>query len=74
VVEAVALGAAILAALGIGAHSNLSAAVAAMVGIERRFDPDRERVERYSRVFEMYQSLYPALRETNWRLHDLARN
>jgi xylulokinase len=74
VVEAVALGAAILAALGIGAHADLSAAVAAMVGIERRFDPNPERVDRYARVFETYQSLYPALRETNWRLHDLARN
>ncbi len=74
VVEAVALGAAILAALGIGAHADLAAAVSAMVGIERQFDPDPARVEQYARVFETYQSLYPALRETNWRLHDLARS
>jgi xylulokinase len=73
VVEAVALGAAILAALGIGAYPDLPTAVATMVSIERRFEPDPERVERYARVFEIYQSLYPALRETNWRLHDLAR-
>lgn len=72
VVEAVALGAAILAALGVGAHPDLPTAVAAMVGIERRFEPLPVRVEQYARVFELYQSVYPALRETNWRLHDLA--
>jgi xylulokinase len=73
VVEAVAMGAAILAALGTGAHADLATAVAAMVRIERRFEPDADRVQHYARVFEAYRSLYPALRETNWRLHDLAR-
>ncbi|HEY2595346.1 MAG TPA: FGGY-family carbohydrate kinase [Chloroflexota bacterium] len=74
VVEAVALGAAILAAIGVGAHAELATAVAAMVRIERRFDPDPVRVEQYAALFETYQSLYPALRETNWRLHELARS
>jgi len=73
VVEAVALGAAILAAMGIGAYSDLARAVAAMVRIECRFEPDPDHVEHYARVFETYRSVYPALRETNWRLHDLAR-
>ena len=72
VVDAVALGAAILAALGIGAHADLPTAVAAMVSIERRFEPEPPRVEQYARVFELYRSLHPALREANWRLHDLA--
>ncbi|HEY1297898.1 MAG TPA: FGGY-family carbohydrate kinase [Chloroflexota bacterium] len=73
VVEAVAVGAAILAALGIGAYSDLASAVAAMVRIERRFEPDPDRVAHYARVFETYRSLHPTLRETNWRLHELAR-
>jgi xylulokinase len=74
VVEAVALGAGILAAVGIGAHADVHAAVNAMVHIEKRFKPDSGRVEQYARIFETYQSLYPALRDTNWRLHDLARS
>jgi xylulokinase len=72
VVEAVTLGAAILAALGIGVHSDLISGVQAMVRTEQRFDPDPGRVEVYARLFETYQSLYPALRDTNWRLRDLA--
>jgi xylulokinase len=73
VVEAVCVGAAILAALGIGAYTDLASAVAAMVRIKRRFEPRPEPVAQYAQVFEAYRSLYPALRETNWRLHDLAR-
>jgi xylulokinase len=71
-VEAVALGAAILAALGVGAHPDLPTAVEAMVNIERRFEPDPVRVPQYVHVFEIYQALFPALRETNRSLHDLA--
>ncbi|MBV9578432.1 MAG: hypothetical protein JO057_07580, partial [Chloroflexi bacterium] len=73
VVEAVALGAAILAAVGIGAYGSLPEAVARMVRIDQRFEPDPSRVAAYAQFYATYQSLYPALRETNWRLHDLAR-
>jgi xylulokinase len=73
VVDAVAVGAALLAALGIGAYPDLATAVSAMVHIEHHFAPDPGRAEHYARLFEAYRSLYPALRETNWRLHDLVR-
>ena len=73
VLEAVALGAAILAARGVGAHADLATSVVAMVRIERCFDPDPARAEQYAPLFDTYQTLHPVLRETNWRLHDLAR-
>jgi xylulokinase len=74
VVEAVSLGAALLATLGIRAYADLGSAVDAMVRIEKWFEPDPARVESYARMFDTYQSLYPALRKTNWRLRDLARS
>jgi xylulokinase len=74
VVEAVALGAAILAALGVGVYTELGSAVGAMVRIEQRLEPDSARVGRFAQLYTEYQSLYPALRETNWRLRDLARS
>jgi xylulokinase len=74
VAEAVALGAAILAALGIGVYTELASAVGAMVRTEARLTPEPARVQRYAQLYEEYQLLYPALRETNWRLRDLARS
>jgi xylulokinase len=74
VVEAVSLGAALLATLGIRAYADLGSAVEAMVRIDQRIEPDPARVASYAHLFDTYQSLYPALRETNRRLRDLARN
>jgi xylulokinase len=72
VIEAAVLGAAILAALGIGAYSNLEQAIAAMVRVSRRLEPDPRNAALYGRMLESYRELYPALRQTNWRLHDLS--
>jgi xylulokinase len=72
VIEAAVLGAAILAAVGIGAYPDLEQAIAAMVRISRRLEPDERNAALYSRLLDSYRGLYPALRETNWRLHDLS--
>jgi xylulokinase len=69
--EAAVVGAAILAALGVGAHSSLEQAMGAMVRIQHHLQPDPRRVELYQRLYEIYREVYPALRETNWRLHAL---
>jgi len=71
VVEAAVVGAAILAALGIGAYPDLHHAMAAMVRVSRRLEPDERNAALYARLFDSYRGLYPALRETSWRLHDL---
>jgi xylulokinase len=72
VVEAAVLGAAILAALGIGAYASLDQAIAAMVRVSRRLEPDERNAALYGRLLEGYRALYPALRQTSWRLHDLS--
>jgi len=72
VVEASVTGAAILAARGVGAFGSDEEAVANMVRMSRRLEPDAERSAMYAEMFEMYCGLYPALKATNWRLHDLA--
>jgi xylulokinase len=72
VVEAAVLGAAILAALGIGAYADLEQAIAAMVRVSRRLEPNARNAELYGRLLEGYRELYPALRQTSWRLHDLS--
>jgi xylulokinase len=70
VLEAAVLGAAILAARGVDAFASDAEAVASMVHVTRCIEPDTASSELYSELFESYCGLYPALRETNWRLHD----
>ncbi len=60
VLETAVLGSAILAATGIGTHSDLSAAIAAMTRIEARIEPRSERRVAYDRLFDAYRGLYPA--------------
>jgi xylulokinase len=71
-IEAAVVGAAILAALGVGAYWNMEVAVDSMVRVRETFFPDAERAALYQRLYEGYRDLQPALRQTNWRLHDLS--
>ena len=59
--ETATVGAAIVAAAGIGAHRDVPAAIRAMTAIDRRFEPDPERARLYDRAFEAYVGLYPAI-------------
>ena len=61
--ETAALGAAILAAAGVGAVPSLEAAVAAMTSVARRVEPDPARARPYDAAYATYRSLYPALRD-----------
>ena len=60
--ETAVLGAAILAAAGIGAVPDLAAGVAAMTGVARRLEPDPAVAARYDDAFVRYRALHPALR------------
>lgn len=59
--ETAAVGAAIVAAEGVGAHEDLPAAIRAMTAIARRFSPDPDRQHAYDRVYEAYVALHPAI-------------
>lgn len=59
--ETAAVGAAIVAAVGLGVHPDLPSAIHAMTAIERRFEPDPANRRTYDHVYEAYTALYPAL-------------
>jgi L-xylulokinase len=59
VAELGALGAAIVASVGVGLHPDLETAVAAMTRIERRIDPD----PRLSRILRRRRGVFVALRD-----------
>ena len=60
--ETAVMGAAILAAVGVGAYPTLEAAVVALPAVARRVEPDRTARAAYDDAFATYVALYPALR------------
>jgi xylulokinase len=59
--ETAAVGAAIVAAVGVGAYPDLPSAIRGMTAIDRRFEPDPERQRIYDAVYEAYVGLHPAI-------------
>jgi xylulokinase len=59
--DAGCLGAAAIAAVGAGVYDGLDQASRRMTRISRRFLPDLERAAFYSRAFEAYCAMHPAL-------------
>lgn len=59
--ETATVGAAIVAAAGVGVHADLPAAIRAMTAIDRQFAPDPGRRRIYDRVYESYVALHPAI-------------
>jgi sugar (pentulose or hexulose) kinase len=59
--ETAAVGAAIVAAVGLGAQPDLPAAIGAMTSIDRRFEPSPGRRMTYDALFEAYVGLHPAI-------------
>ena len=60
--ETAVMGAAILAAVGVGAFASLEAGVAAMTSVARRLEPGQAARGAYDDAFATYKALYPALR------------
>lgn len=60
--ETAVLGAAILAAAGVGAVADLEAGVATMTSVARRLEPDAANHAPYDELFTVYRGLYPALK------------
>jgi xylulokinase len=63
VLEAGALGAAILAGVGQGVFVDFAAAVEAMIRLVRSFEPDLHRSQGYAVNYAKYRQLWPAIRE-----------
>jgi xylulokinase len=60
VLETAVLGSAIMAAVGVGLHPTIPAAIGAMTRIDARIEPRSELAPVYDRIFEAYVALYPA--------------
>jgi sugar (pentulose or hexulose) kinase len=72
--EAASLGAAIVAAVGAGVHSDLRQATSAMVREGRRFQPDGEDSAFYDRLHrEVYRPMYGRLAPLYTRLTQILR-
>ena len=59
--ETAAVGAAIVAAVGVGAHPDLPSAIRSMTAIDRRFEPRADTKATYDRALAAYVALYPAI-------------
>jgi xylulokinase len=59
--ETAAVGAAIVAAVGVGTHPDLPTAIRAMTAIDRRFEPDPDRRGIYDELYAAYTALHPAV-------------
>jgi sugar (pentulose or hexulose) kinase len=62
-VESSALGAAILAAYGIGIYPSVVEAAERMTHLEKRYEPDPDKVKVYDRMFNrVYKNIYPQVK------------
>jgi xylulokinase len=61
-------GAAVMAGVGAGVFPSYESGVAAMVHLERRFEPDAQQHRLYDAWFERYRPLWPLMREYLRRL------
>jgi len=66
--EAVSLGAAILAGVGIGEYSDVDEGVRETVRIKRVFRPERKRAKAYRGHLERYKEVYPRLADLFHRM------
>lgn len=67
--EAVVLGAAILAGIGVGVYRDVADAYAHVHRPGRVYEPDAARNAAYREWFTTFESLYPALKEAHARMH-----
>jgi xylulokinase len=63
--EAVVLGAALLAGIGVGIYRDAQDAYDQVHRPGRVYEPDPQRQQQYREWYETFQQLYPALREVN---------
>ncbi len=64
VTEGAAYGAALLAGVGAGMYQSVDEAVAATVRITDRTAPLSDHVKQYEKLYPIYRSLYPALKDS----------
>jgi xylulokinase len=71
--EATALGAAMLAGMGVGIYGNLAEAVQRVNKPGKIFEPNQKLVPFYAEMFQIYKEIYPALQLLNRRIYNRFR-
>jgi xylulokinase len=71
--EGPALGAALIAGVGVGRYRDFEEATERAVRTTGRIEPIEENRKKYREYFEVYRSLYPALKASFHQLSELAR-
>ncbi len=71
--EATALGAAMLAGVGVGVYKDLQEAVSRVQKPGKVFEPNMKVVPIYAELYEIYKEIYPALRKINSRIYNRFR-
>lgn len=71
--EATALGAAMLAGVGIGVYKDLSEAAQRVKKTGKTFEPDPGLTGLYAEFFEIYRDIYPSLQGINSRIYNRFR-
>jgi xylulokinase len=71
--EATALGAAMLAGVGIGLYKDLSEAAQRVKKPGKLFEPNKKLTPLYSELFEIYKEIYPSLQRINSRIYNRFR-
>jgi xylulokinase len=73
ITEAACWGAALLAGAGAGVYASAAQAAEEMVHLERRYEPDPTRAERYTERYGLYREVYPAVRHIQAKLEGVTR-
>ena len=71
--EATALGAAMLAGVGVGVYSSLAEAAQQVYKPGKIFEPNPQLAAVYTELFEIYRDIYPALKGVNSRIYERFR-
>ncbi|MFL5769835.1 MAG: FGGY-family carbohydrate kinase, partial [Chloroflexota bacterium] len=69
VLETAVVGAAVLAAAGVGAYPDITAAIRGMTGVERLLEPRADLRDLYDAAFDAYVRLHPAIAPVLAGLH-----
>lgn len=71
--EATALGAAMLAGMGVGVYGDLEEAASRVYRPGKLFEPDAKLVPMYAELFEIYREIYPSIKGMNSRIYNRFR-
>jgi len=72
--EGPALGAALIAGVGVGVYSSFAEAVNRIIKVEKTIIPRIENSERYNQYYQLYKKLYYSLKEDFRELKNLTNS